>query len=127
GVAVAGGTQSFNVDGTTGSGRSDAVQGGLYGSTRAGNAYLSAALGYGRHDVSTDRNVAFGAVFDRLSASFGADSFGGRIEAGYRFAAANLGITPYAALQAQRFATPNYREIDQTGLAAFALNYLGRS
>ena len=35
GVAVAGSTQNFNLDGATASGRSNAVQGGVYGSTRA--------------------------------------------------------------------------------------------
>ena len=128
GFAVAGGTQSFGLDGTQESGRSNSVQAGVYGSTRFGNAYLSAAAAYGRHDVSTERSVAFPGMFDRLTADYGADSFGGRIEGGYRFAAGgNFGITPYAAVQAQRFQTPNYSETDRTGILAFALNYAGQS
>ena len=128
GFAVAGGTQSFGLDGIQASGRSNAVQAGVYGSTRLGNAYLSAAAAYGRHDVSTERSVAFTGMFDRLTADYGADSFGGRIEGGYRLAAGdNFGITPYAAVQAQRFQTPNYGEIDRTGILAFALNYAGQS
>ena len=128
GFAVAGGSQTFGLDGIQASGRSNSVQGGVYGSTRFNNAYLSAAAAYGRHDVSTERNVAFTGLFDRLTADYGADSFGGRIEGGYRIAASgNFGITPYAAVQAQRFQTPSYGEIDRTGILAFALNYAGQS
>ena len=128
GFAVAGGTQAFGLDGVRASGRSENVQAGVYGSTRFGNGYLSAAAAYGRHDISTERNVAFTSIFDRLTADYGADSFGGRIEGGYRFAATeNFGITPYAAVQAQRFQAPNYGEIDRTGILAFALNYTGQS
>ena len=130
GVAVAGGAYNYGID-ALGSGRGDLVQGGLYGSTRfAGNAYVSAALAFGRHDLSTDRTVAFGGVMDRLSANFSANSFGGRIESGYRFALMNgLGLTPFAALQTQRFDTPAYAERDLSGLglAGFALNYAGRA
>jgi outer membrane autotransporter protein len=105
------------------------VQAGLYGSTRfADRAYLSGAVTYGRHDLAVDRNVAFGAAFDRLSADFNANSWGGRIESGYRFAMLNgLGVTPFAAVQAQRFETPAYAERDLGGLAAFALNYAAQT
>jgi autotransporter-associated beta strand protein len=128
GVAVAGGAYNYGLD-ALGSGRGDVVQAGLYGSTRfADHAYLSAALAYGRHDLSTDRTVTIGGVFDRLSADFSANSWGGRVEAGYRFAMMNgLGVTPFAAVQAQRFETPAYAERDLTGLAAFALNYAART
>jgi autotransporter-associated beta strand protein len=130
GLAVAGGRYTYGIDGL-GSGRGDAVQAGLYGSTRfAGNAYLSAALSYGHHDLSTDRTVAFGAAFDRLSADFAGTTWGGRIETGYRFALAHgFGVTPFAAAQAQRFETSAYAERDLLGLgpAGFALNYAARS
>jgi autotransporter-associated beta strand protein len=130
GAAVAGGAYNYGID-ALGSGHGDVVQGGLYASTRfADNAYVSAALAYGRHDLSTDRTVAFGGVMDRLNATFSANSFGGRIESGYRFALMNgVGLTPFAALQAQRFDTPAYAERDLSGLgpAGFALNYAGRA
>ena len=128
GVAVSGGTYNYGLD-ALGSGRGELVQVGVYGSTRfADRAYLSGALSYGRHDLAVDRNVAFGAVFDRLSADFNANSWGGRIESGYRFAMLNgLGITPFAAVQAQRFETPAYAERDLGGLAAFALNYAAQT
>ena len=50
------------------------------------------------------------AVFDHLSADFNAQSYGGRLEGGYRFGMPWGGITPYAAIQAQDFHTPNYSE-----------------
>ncbi|MEA2929040.1 MAG: hypothetical protein QOG38_1468, partial [Hyphomicrobiales bacterium] len=130
GVAVAGGAYNYGLD-ALGSGRGEAVQAGLYGSTRfAANAYLSAALAFGRHNLSTDRTVAFGGVMDRLSADFNANSWGGRIESGYRFALMNgLGVTPFAALQTRHFDTPAYGERDLSGLgmAGFALNYAARA
>jgi outer membrane autotransporter protein len=59
------------------------------------------------HDA-TDRI----AVFDHLSANFDAQSYGGRLEGGYRFGLLYGGITPYAAIQAQNFHTPGYTETD---------------
>ena len=66
--------------------------------------------------MSTDR-FAFG---DHLTADFNAQSFGGRVEGGYRFATRVGGVTPYAALQAQSFHMPSYNETDVTG-GGFAL------
>ena len=45
-------------------------------------------------------------------AKFSAQSYGGRVEAGYRFAAASVGIAPYAAANAQAFVTPACSESD---------------
>ena len=67
-----------------------------------------------------------------LTANFGAQSYGGRIEGGYRlpFAMpiplpifqAPITIVPYAAVQPQVFHTPAYSENDIGG-AGFGLNY----
>jgi outer membrane autotransporter protein len=73
--------------------------------------------------MSTDR-FAFAA--DHLTASFNAQSFGGRVESGYRFATVYGGLTPYAAIQAQNFRTPSYSESDLNG-GGFALAYNSRS
>ena len=45
--------------------------------------------------MSTDR---FAFAGDHLTASFNAQSYGGRIESGYRFATWYGGVTPYAAI-----------------------------
>ena len=71
--------------------------------------------------MSTDRT----AVGDRLTASFNAQSYGGRIESGYRFGTPYGGITPYAAIQAQSFHTPGYTETDAIA-NGFALTFNGR-
>ena len=52
------------------------------------------------------------AVGDHLTADFNAQSYGGRLEGGYRFATLYGGIAPYAAIQAQSFHTPGYTETD---------------
>ena len=63
---------------------------------------------------------------DQLTASFNAQSYGGRLEAGYRYGMpirdVSLGVTPYAALQSQSFHTPRYSETDLTG-GGFGLSY----
>ena len=66
-----------------GGGKSDAFQAGVYGATRSGPAYLAAALAFTNHWMSTDR---FAFAGDHLTASFNAQSFGARVESGYRFA-----------------------------------------
>jgi autotransporter-associated beta strand protein len=106
-----------------GGGKSDAFQAGVYGTTRWGPAYLAAAFAYTNHWMSTDRFAFAGA---HLTASFNAQSFGGRLEGGYRFATIYGGLTPYAAIQAQSFRTPSYSESDLTG-GGFALAYNART
>jgi outer membrane autotransporter protein len=69
--------------------------------------------------MSTDR-YAFGG--DHLYASFNAESFGGRAEAGYRVPGVIAAVTPYAAVQAQSFHTPSYSETDYSG-GDFGLTY----
>jgi outer membrane autotransporter protein len=119
GFALAGGGTNWSLAQGLGSGRSDAFQAGVYAATRSGPWYVAGALAFTNHWMSTDRFAAFS---DHLTADFNAQSFGGRIEGGYRFATAIGGVAPYAALQAQSFHTPNYNETDVTG-GGFALSY----
>ena len=121
GFALAGGGTNWSLSQGLGGGKSDAFQAGLYGATRYGPAYLAAAFAFANHWMSTDRL----AVGDHLTADFNAQSYGGRLEGGYRIATAFAGITPYAAIQAQNFHTPGYSE---SGLIpnGFALTFQGR-
>jgi outer membrane autotransporter protein len=121
GLAFAGGGTNWSLSQGLGGGKSDAFQAGIYGATKYGPAYLAAAFAFANHWMSTDRL----AVGDHLTANFNAQSYGGRLEGGYRFATPYLGITPYAAIQAQSFHTPGYTE---TGLIpnGFALNFDSR-
>jgi uncharacterized protein YhjY with autotransporter beta-barrel domain len=112
GLALAGGGTNWNLAQGLGGGRSDAFQAGVYGISRAGPAYLSEALAFSNHWFSTNRT----ALGDQLTAGFTGQDYGARIEGGYRYAALpTLGITPYAALQAQNFRTPSYTETDLAG------------
>jgi uncharacterized protein with beta-barrel porin domain len=122
GFALAGGGTNWSLDSALGGGRSDVFQAGLYGSTRSGAAYLSAALSYNFHDVTTNRNVTV-AGFDQLSARFQTSGLGARLEGGYRLDTALVGITPYAAAQLQAIYLPAYGEAG----SAFALNYAAQT
>ena len=118
GFALGGGGTDWSFA-TGGSGRSDAFQTGVYGITRSGPAYLAAALAFANHWMTTNR----AALGDELTANFDAQSYGARLEGGYRYAVLpTLGVTPYAALQAQDFHAPSYSETDVTG-GGFGLSY----
>jgi len=121
GFALAGGGTDWSLSQGLGGGKSDAFHAGLYGATRWGPAYLAAAFAFTNHWMSTNRL----AVGDHLSADFNAQSYGGRLEGGYRLATPYGGITPYAAIQAQSFHTPNFTETDAIP-NGFALSFQGR-
>jgi uncharacterized protein with beta-barrel porin domain len=108
GFALAGGGTGWSLANNLGSGKSDAFQAGVYGATKNGPAYLAAAFAFTNHWMSTDRI----AVADHLFADFNAQSYGGRVESGYRFGILYGGITPYAAIQARTFHTPGFTETD---------------
>jgi outer membrane autotransporter protein len=123
GFALAGGGTNWDLAQGLGGGKSDAFQAGVYGATQWGASYLAAALAFTNYWMSTDR---FAFAGDHLTANFNAQSFGGRVEGGYRVATFYGGITPYAAIQAQSFHTPGYSESDLTG-GGFALGYNSRN
>ena len=123
GFALAGGGTNWSLAQGLGGGKSDAFQAGVYGATRSGPAYVAAAFSYTNHWMSTDR---FAFAGDHLTASFMAQSFGARVESGYRFSTVYGGLTPYAAIQAQNFRIPSYSETDVNG-GGFALAYNGRT
>ena len=120
GFALAGSGSNWGVAQNLGGGRSDSFQTGVYDTTHFGPAYLSVALAFANHWITTNRTAALG---DQLTARFDGQSYGARLESGYRFATMPmLGVTPYAALQAQWFHTPGYSETDLTG-GGFGLAY----
>ena len=111
GFALGGGGTNWGIA-SGGTGRSDAFQAGIYGMTRSGPAYLAGALAFANHWMTTNR----AASGDALTASFDAQSYGARVEGGYRYAVLpTLGVTPYAALRAQDFHTPGFSESDLGG------------
>ncbi|WP_315732877.1 MULTISPECIES: autotransporter domain-containing protein [unclassified Bradyrhizobium] len=126
GFAFAGGATNWSLAQGLGGGRSDAFQAGAYAVTRSGPAYLAASAAFTNHWISTDRFAAFA---DHLTANFNAQSFGARVEGGYRFGLGAFGVSPYAALQAQAFRTPTYSEADLSlgGFGLSGLSYNGRT
>ncbi|MGY4429494.1 autotransporter-associated beta strand protein [Bradyrhizobium sp. F1.13.1] len=126
GFALGGGGLSYSLANAMGSGSADLFQAGVYGRHNFGPAYISAALAYGWHDVTTNRTVAPGG-FDQLQGRFKADTFSSRFEGGYRFATQMIGLTPYAAAQVTNFNLPNYSEVSLNGGGLFALNYASQS
>jgi outer membrane autotransporter protein len=98
---------------------SDAFQAGAYGISWFGPAYIAGALSFSNHWFTTNRD----ALGDQLTANFTGQSYGARLESGYRYAVIpTLGVTPYGALQFQDFNTPAYSESDPTG-GGFGLSY----
>ena len=119
GFALAGGGTNWGLANALGTGRSDALQAGVYGITYAGPAYFAGALAFTNHWFTTNRS----ALGDQLNANFDGQSYGVRLESGYRVGVLpTLGVTPYAALQAQDFHTPAYSESDVSG-GGFGLSY----
>jgi outer membrane autotransporter protein len=112
GFALAGSGSNWATAQNLGTGRSDSFQFGVYGTTRSGPVYLSASAGIANHWFTTDRTAPLG---DQLKAQFEGQSYGARLEGGYRYGVAAIGVTPYAGLQSQLFHTPNYSEADLTG------------
>jgi outer membrane autotransporter protein len=63
------------------------------------------------------------ALGDQLTADFSGQSYGARLEGGYRVAVVpTLAVTPYGAIQFQDFNTPSYNESNPTG-GGFGLAY----
>jgi YVTN family beta-propeller protein/autotransporter-associated beta strand protein len=118
GFALGGGGVNWGLAGGLGAGRSDAFQAGVYGISHFGPAYLAAALSFTNHAMTTNRS----APGDPLTANFDAQSYGARLETGWRLAVAGLGVAPYGALQAQDFDAPHYGEADPSG-GGFGLSY----
>jgi len=122
GFAFAGGGTNWGLGGGLGNGRSDFFQAGVYARQRFGDAYLSGALAYNFHDVTTNRTVTIAGT-DMLQGRFQANGLGARLEGGYHFATPFMRVTPYGALQVQSIVLPAYGEAATAGSNQFALNY----
>jgi len=121
GFALAGAGTNWSLAQGLGNGRSNAFQAGLYGKTTVGPVYLSAAVAFAQHWMSTNRTSFAG---DQLTAKFSAQSYGGRVEAGYRIHSPMAVVTPYAAIQGQAYVTPTYSETDVSA-GGFGLSFAG--
>ena len=122
GFTLGGAGTSWDVSDGLGTGRTDAFQVGVYGSRQWGPAYLAGVLTFANYSATTDRTVTVAGT-DHLTASFNAQGLAGRLEGGYRAWTMPVGVTPYAAVQAQYFHTPTYFETAASGSAQFALSF----
>ena len=128
GFSLAGGATAFSTS-TSGSGRSDLLQAGVFLRHNEGPSYITVAAAYGWQDVTTDRVITVAGV-DRLRAHFNTNTYSGRIEAGHRFVLpwiGGLGLTPYGAAQVISTDLPAYAESVVSGSNAFALSYTGKT
>ena len=127
GAGAAIGINHFRVGFGAASGDSTDLMLGLY--LRAPvleHGYVSATLGYGRHNISTQRVVTIGANSD-LYGKFSGEDFGGRGEAGYIIALQDWAWTPYAAIAGNTFSAPAYSETALSGPNTFALTYAAQN
>ncbi|MBN8944081.1 MAG: autotransporter domain-containing protein [Rhizobiales bacterium] len=130
GFALAGGGTSYGLNGR-GGGTGDLFQIGLYGSTRIQDGYVSAAAAYGWNgfDIRRDVNIAGAEVY---ASRVTAQTYGARIEAGWRFGAAlagfgSFGWTPYAAIEAIGYSAPGYSEVSRPAGGAFGLTFAAKN
>lgn len=122
GFALAGGGTNWDIGSNLGSGDSTFLQLGAYGSQQFGASYLSLAGAFAWHAMSTERDADVAGTRETLEADFNASNLAGRIEAGHRFGQW-VGVTPYAAFQAQATYLPSYEEDG----GDFALEYDGNT
>ncbi|MBX3575663.1 MAG: autotransporter domain-containing protein [Rhizobiaceae bacterium] len=122
GIALGGGWSSFVLADGMGSGDAGTFNAGVYANQAVGSFYVAVAGAYGYHDVSTIRAVPA----DTIRGDFGAHSWSGRVEGGYRLDTPVATIAPYAAAQAISYRMPGYAETF-AGSGVFALDYDARS
>ena len=123
GAALGGGRTSWALSQGFGGGAGDLFDLGVYASRQFGAAYVSGALAFANQWLTTSRSGPFG---EALSGRFASQTYGGRIEGGYRLATPAGGLTPYAALQAMDFDAHSYSEQDCCS-GGFGLAYAGRT
>lgn len=127
GMSLGGGTVSYGLADGMGSGSSDMLHAGVFGVTRQGATYASAALAYGWFGGNSERTVSVAGV-DRLKSNTSAHDVAVRLETGLRLpvtdaAAVNAAMTPYAAFQAQRLDLGSTGEQTAAGASPFALSF----
>jgi outer membrane autotransporter protein len=130
GGALGAAASDFTLDGRSASGTAATIYFGAYGSWTRGPLYVDAALGYGHGHFTTSRGVTLGALNERASGAFEGDQYGGRLEAGWRFTAQRVTLTPFANLAVQALHQDGYTEssADMTGAPGIlGLSYQGQT
>jgi len=108
-------TDTRQAQGRTSKARIDTTHVGLYAGHQWGGFGLRGGAAYSRHDVDTDRQVAFAGYADALTAQYRATTTQAFVEAGYRLGDAHAGLEPY--LQVARV-TVGVNDVRERGGAA---------
>jgi len=109
GVSVAASGGGYTVADRSSEGDARNFHVGVYGGFSSGALYIDGALSYAYGDFTTTRTINLGAP-EQANAAFTGHQFGSRLEAGWRAKLANYGITPFAAVAAQRLRQGGYSE-----------------
>ncbi len=137
GVAGGAGSSGFNVQDRSTSGSLHTGHVALYGAGRAGAFYVSGALAYDFSNVSESRFamipgtnatiVPVPGFAEHLVGSFGADSFSGRFETGWRTSFAPVNVTPFAALEFSSLNMHGFGETANYAPSAIGLNFADKT
>ncbi|MBF5056224.1 outer membrane autotransporter barrel domain-containing protein, partial [Alcanivorax sp. 521-1] len=109
--ALAGyGQTRLDVDGGDNRAESDDYHLGLFAGTRLDRLRLSLGLGHSRHQVDTERGIAFDGYQGRAGDRYHATTTQLFTEAGYRFDAGPVALEPFAGLARVRYQEDRHRE-----------------
>lgn len=113
-IGIAGGfTESdFSVDQLNTDGTVHGAHVGLYGVKSFGMAYLAGTAEYANFNNKTDRILNF-VVDERAKGNFDSNSFGGRLEAGWRRPFGRHFVTPFIGVDAYKLETDGFTENSQ--------------
>ena len=89
------GRTDFNLDERSNKGRADNRHAGLYGGGNWGGFGLRAGLIYAKHQIDTERHVAYPGFSDQTYARFDGSTRQAVIEAGYRFDRQSWELEPF--------------------------------
>jgi uncharacterized protein with beta-barrel porin domain len=144
GFATGGDQSVFSVPDRPTSGTVNAYHIGAYGAYQSNNLYATGALSYGRFDNTENRTSTIPPVVlpgsqyiggpnlapgfnELLSGGYGAQSFGGRFESGYRNPFGALVVTPLAGMEFDALRTDAFTENNNKGPTVIGLSYSARN
>jgi uncharacterized protein YhjY with autotransporter beta-barrel domain len=113
-IGVAGGytDSEFSVDQLSTEGTTQGAHLGVYGVKSFGRIYLAGTAEYAHFNNDTDRIIEW-LVDERARGSFNSDSFGGRLEAGWRRSLGRHFVTPFVGVDAYELEIDGFTENSQ--------------
>ena len=113
-IGVAGGYTNFDfsVDQLRTKGTLQGAHVGLYGVKSFGRLYLAGTAEYADFDNKTDRIIDW-VIDERARGSFNSNSFGGRLEAGWRRSVGRHSVTPFVGADAYELEIDGFTENSQ--------------